>query len=411
MKIEDLKKYKKVLILRYGIEGRSIEAFLKKNFPKMKLGLGEEKDEIEHLKRQIDYEMMIKTPGVNKRVVGIPYTTPTNIYFANAKATILGITGTKGKSTTTSLIYEMLKAGGYDARLLGNIGFPMIDALDLPVNNKTVHVLELSSFQLDDIKHSPHISVILNLFPEHMDYHGSFESYKEAKKNILKHAKSSDYFVYNPLYPELVELANKTIAKPIPFADKLPFKTDSISLLGEHNLENIKAAVAVAKIMKVEDKAIEKAVKNFKPLPHRLEFVGEFKGIKFYDDAISTTPESTIQGIRALPNIKTIFLGGLDRGYDFKKLAVKIIDRGIGSIVLFPDSGKKIGEELLKFGVKLNILETRDMEEAVKFAYKNTPKGSICLLSCASPSYSIWKNFEEKGDLFKKFVREHGSNG
>ncbi|MCX6722890.1 MAG: hypothetical protein NT094_02355, partial [Candidatus Staskawiczbacteria bacterium] len=151
----------------------------------------------------------------------------------------------------------------------------------------------------------------------------------------------------------------------------------------------------------VSDKIIKEAIQKFKPLPHRLEFVGEFKGIKFYDDAISTTPESTIMAIETLKNVDTIFLGGQDRGYNFGQLEKVIKKYKIKNAVIFPDSGKKIKIK------GLNILKTKKMQDAVKFAYKNTATGKICLLSCASPSYSLWKNFEEKGDQFKKFVKQY----
>jgi len=158
-------------------------------------------------------------------------------------------------------------------------------------------------------------------------------------------------------------------------------------------------------LFKVSDEVIKKAIVGFKGLPHRLEYIGEFKGIKFYDDAISTTPESTIVAIQALPNTATIFLGGEDRGYDFNELEKILRKSNIKNIVLFPDTGERI----LKSKEEFKVLETHSIEEAVKFAFKYTPKGKICLLSTASPSYSLWKNFEEKGDLFQKFIKIHGT--
>lgn len=407
MTIEELKKYKKVLILGYGLEGKATEVFIRSQLPDAQISIADAKDGPNYLDKQSEYDLAVKSPGVNKRLVKIFYTTPTNIFFANAKAPIVGVTGTKGKSTTTSLIHAILKEAGFDARLCGNIGMPAIDELSKPVNDKTIYVMELSSYQLDDIKYSPHISVILNLFPEHMDYHGSFESYKEAKKNIVKFASDKDYFVFNPDYPELLELSKKTKAKAEPMAQDLPFEHKLIPLRGEHNVLNVRMAYTVAKLLNIEDGKILEAVKNFKPLPHRLEEVGVFNGLTFYDDAISTTPESTIQALGAIDNVGTIFLGGQDRGYSFEALADMVIKKGIRNIVLFPDSGSKIKQALPN---NLNFFETRDMREAVEWAYKVTEPGKAVLLSCASPSYSIWKNFEEKGDLFKKFVKELGSN-
>lgn len=412
MKLEDLKG-KKILILGYGIEGKATEAFLRHHFPDMVIGLADEKDGQGYLEKQKDYNLVIKSPGIRKELVSIPSTTATNIFFANVKGKTIGITGSKGKSTTTSLVYEIAKQKGLKAHLVGNIGNPMLAELLKSNSEDDVWVCELSSFQLSDINYSPHISVILNLFPEHMDYHGNAEDYYEAKKRILVGAISTDYFVYNHAFDELRELANKTDAQAVPFIDTLPFDEKIIPLLGEHNKDNVRAAVTVAKLLRIDAQTIVTAVKNFKPLSHRLELVGTFKGITFYDDAISTTPESTIKAIEALENIGTIFLGGQDRGYDFAQLTNTIINRNVPNIVLFPNSGKKIRQLFdkrshLGQGETLQILETESMEEAVEFAYKKTPKGSICLLSCASPSFSLWKNFEEKGNLFQKFVKEHG---
>jgi len=409
MTIEQLKN-KKILILGYGIEGKATYDFLKKYCPRATVGIADQKDSPgsdDYLKKQADYDLVIKTPGIPKRLVTKPYTTGTNIFFANANRPIIGITGTKGKSTTTTLIYSILKEGDLNAYLIGNIGIPMLSELMTEKTDDAIYVCELSSYQLEDIEYSPYISVILNLFPEHMDYHGSFENYKTVKKRIIYHATSKDYFVYNPDYPELLELAKLTKAKGVPFVEELFFPTEIIPLRGEHNIENVRAAVTVARIIDVPDEAIEAAVRKFTPLPHRLEFVGNFRGIDFYDDAISTTPESTIMAINSIPNIQTIFLGGKDRGYDFSLLAGKIADSGIKNIVLFPESGAKM-KPLLSHIPGIKLFETSDMKEAVKFAYENTKPGMACVLSTASPSYSVWKNFEEKGDLFKKFVKELG---
>ena len=196
------------------------------------------------------------------------------------------------------------------------------------------------------------------------------------------------------------------ICKAIPFEQKIPIKDKDIPLIGLHNRENIKAAVTVAHLLDIKDDTIVEAVKKFKSLPHRLQMVGKFKEIIFYDDAISTTPQSTILAIESLKNVGTIFLGGEDRGYDFNKMVEVIINYKIPNIVLFPDSGEKIFKLLDKVS-GFKFFKTKSMEEAVKFAYKYTPQNKICLLSCASPSYSLWKDFEEKGDQFQFFVKKY----
>ncbi len=367
-----------------GIEGQATKKFLKKFYPKLKI-----------VKESAD--ITIKTPGINKSQIPGYYTTPTNIFFSAVKGKnlIIGITGSKGKSTTTSLIYHILKSAGKNVEIMGNIGIPMIERLTRPIAKDVIFVLELSSYQLDDIKFSPDIAVVTNLFPEHMDFHGSLENYYTAKKNIYRFQKTGEYLVDRPKakkhYPS--------------------------NLLGQHNQNNIQAAVKVAHILEIPQATITKAIKSFKGLQHRLEKVGEYKKITFYDDAISTTPDSTIMAIKALKNacaersrcIDTIFLGGQDRGYDFRELEKTIKKYKIKNIILFPDSGKKIMKTLRHgSGQNLRILKTKKMEDAVTFAYKYTASGKICLLSCASPSYSLWKNFEEKGDQFKTLVKKFG---
>jgi UDP-N-acetylmuramoylalanine--D-glutamate ligase len=352
-----------------GMEGKSVAVYLKKYWPKLKI-VTENPD------------ITIKTPGINKSQIAGPYTTPTNIFFSQVKEKhlIIGVTGSKGKSTTSSLIYHILKTAGKNAVILGNIGKPMIDVLLKPIRKDTIFVIELSSFQLDDIHYSPDIAVITNLFPEHMDFHGSLKNYYEAKKNIYRFQKPGEHLIDRPKAE----------------------KHYQSNLLGEHNQNNIQAAVEVSKILKIPQAKVIQAIKTFKGLPHRLENVGTYQKITFYDDAISTTPDSTIMAIKALKNIDTIFLGGQDRGYKFTELEKTIKKYKIKNIVLFPDSGKK----MLKSRKGFTILETKSMNEAVTFAYKNTAPGKICLLSCASPSYSLWKNFEEKGDQFKAAIKQ-----
>ena len=384
--------HKKILFLK---------KYLKKYFPKLKLGIADESLNKNYLESQKNYDLVIKTPGIKKEKVLIPCITATNLFFSQNKNFTIGVTGSKGKSTTASLIYGILKEAGKKVRLLGNIGAPMLGALMNKVDPAEIFVLELSSYQLDDIAYSPNIAVALNFFPEHMDYHGGVENYYQAKKKIVSFQNCEDVFVYNTKDQKLKNWASATVAQKKSFAE-ISLDGFESSLLGEHNQNNIRAAVTVAKEFGISDDEIKKALKKFKPLAHRLEFVGEFEAIKFFDDAISTTPESTMMALDAIENVGTIFLGGQDRGYDFSKLEKQIRKKGIKNVVLFPDSGQRI----FKSKKGLNILETREMKEAVAFAYEHTPRGSVCLLSTASPSYSVWKNFEEKGEQFQFWVKK-----
>ncbi|MBI2056232.1 MAG: UDP-N-acetylmuramoyl-L-alanine--D-glutamate ligase [Candidatus Sungbacteria bacterium] len=406
MLLRDLKN-KNILILGYGVEGQSTMRFLKHVLSRQcTVDIADQKNGPDYLEKQKNYDLVIRSPGIPKSLVTRPSTTATNIFFANTKGITVGITGSKGKSTTASLLHAFLHAGGLPVRLVGNIGNPMLDALIERNTPEDIFVCELSSYQLDDIEYSPHISLILNFFPEHMDYHGGVRNYWDAKKRITAKAAGKDYFVYNPEYSKLTELARRTKARAVPFIAEMPFPEEDIPLIGVHNRGNIRAAATVALLFNISYSAMSDALKKFKPLPHRLESVGIFNGIAFYDDAISTTPESAIAAIRSLPNIGTIFLGGKDRGYDFSALAREIITAHIENIVLFPESGVKIKEALEKTKEKIpNILETLSMKEAVHFAYERTNQGAVCLLSSASPSYSLWKNFEEKGNDFQNCVR------
>jgi len=387
------------LILGYGKEGKITKKYLKKYYPYIKIGITDSKEGKHYLQKQKNFDIAIKTPGIQKELMSIAYTTATNIFFGKVagKNLTIGVTGSKGKSTTSSLVYHILKSAGKDVEFLGNIGKPMLESLLKPVAKNRIFVLELSSYQLDDIAFSPDIAVVTNLFPEHMDFHGGLKNYYNAKKNIIRFQTKKDYFIYNSHNKEMKDWLKGYQGKAVPF-----FKnTFGTHLLGEHNQSNIAAAVRVARILHIPDTVITKAIKTFKGLPHRLEFIGEFKGIQFYDDGSSTNPESAINAIVSLKHVDTIFLGGQDRGYDFSELEKTIKKYHIKNLVLFPETGEKMVTSKKEF----NILKTSDMKKAVEFAYKHTKKGGICLLSGASPSYSLWSGFSEKGDEFKKLVR------
>lgn len=391
----------RAVLLGYGKEGRVTRRFLKKVYPKLMIGIADQKDGPGYLNRQDAYDIAVKTPGIPKRLVTIQYTTATNLFFANAHNTVIGITASKGKSTTTSLLHAMLRQGGIRSRLLGNIGEPMLKACLRPIHPHDVFVLELSSYQLDDIEFSPHIAAVLNLFPEHMNYHGSVEAYYAAKKRITDFQGTKDIFVYNKTDPQIHRWLKSAQAKLVPCVVRPPMPEGKISLIGRHNLQNIAAAATIASLLHVSDVAIRTAIKKFQPLRHRLEDIGTYRKIRFIDDAISTTPESTIAALRALPNVQTLFLGGEDRGYSFGKLEKEIRKQGVKNIVLFPTSGKRI----FRTTKGLTVLRTRSMKSAVRFAYQHTSPGAICLLSTASPSYSVWRDFTEKGKEFQHWVR------
>ena len=415
MKVKNLSD-KKILILGFGKEGRNTFKFLRKLFPKKILGIGDRDKNVKtqvsnvkrikwhlgknYLKALKKYDVIVKSPGVPPKVIvpfitkGQKITSQTEIFFNNCPGRIVGITGTKGKSTTTSLIYNILKQGGLKAHLVGNIGKPVLTLLSL-ATEKDVYVYELSSHQLFSLKKSPHIAVFLNIFPEHLDYYRSFKEYVKAKANITKYQTEKDFLVYNSNNKLVRHIAKKSKAKKIP-------------IKGEYYQLNKIAAKEVGKIFNISEEKITKAIKNFKPLAHRLELVGTFKGITFYNDALSTIPETTIYALNALGNnVQTIMLGGFDRGLDFKQLGKTISKTKIKTVILFPTTGQKIWKQISKKSLKHFFVD--NMSEAVKIAYKYTQKGKICLLSTASPSFSIFKDYKEKGNLFKKYVKKYAS--
>lgn len=411
MRVEELKNYKKILLLGFGKEGKSTLNFLHHYSPESGIGIADQAYDPEYMSRQKDYDLVVRSPGISKHLLTAPYTTAANIFFANVKGKVIGVTGSKGKSTTASLIHEILREAGTKSHLVGNIGNPALNELLHQNNADNVWVYELSSYNLDDLEYSPHISVFLNFFSDHMDYHGGVEEYWGAKKRIIARSAENDFLVYNQACPRLEKLAGEERARPAAFIEQFPFSKKSVRLHGAHNFDNVRAAVTVANILDIPSHITKRAVENFKPLPHRLENIGTFRGITFYDDANATTPEATVQALNALLNVATLLVGGQDRGYDFSDLSAEILKHGIMNLILFPESGAKIRDAILRINpaVPPQFYPAADMEEAVRLAYIHTPKDSVCLLSCASPSYSLWKNFEEKGDQFQKFVREIGN--
>ena len=446
MKLNELKD-KKVLILGFGREGKDSFLFLRKLFPDKVIGVGD-KLEFKNLKLKIknykhvkwhlgknylkalkNYDVIVKSPGIPFKLLKSDFnrakiTTQTDIFFENCPGKIVGVTGTKGKSTTASIIYKILKAGGLKVHLVGNIGKPVLNLLSSATKlskkakvkmrtkfssptPKDIYVYELSSHQLYNLKKSPYIAVFLNIYPEHLDYYRNFKEYSQAKANITRYQTKNDYLVYNSQDKLVKEFAKKSKAIKIPIKGKY-YELDKA------------AARAVGEIFKVSSKVIEKALKEFKHLPHRLELVGKFKGITFYNDALSTIPETAILAMEALGKlVQTIFLGGFDRKIDFKNLAKKVLEnKNIKNLILFPTTGEKIWQSIIKFNRGRASAElprhffVDNMRDAVKLAYQHTHKGKICLLSCASTSFSIFKDYKEKGDLFKKYVKEfsHAKN-
>jgi UDP-N-acetylmuramoylalanine--D-glutamate ligase len=414
MKISELRD-KKILVLGLGKEGLSALEYLKKNFPENEVGTADQKNGDNYLEKLAEYDVIIKSPGipylpeiVRAKDSGKIITSTTDLFFDNFSGQIIGVTGTKGKSTTTSLIYEVLKAGGLDAYLVGNIGNPVLDVLDDLTENSIV-VYELSSFQLSDLSKSPHIAVWTSIYSEHLDYHGSFESYFESKANITKFQTEDDYFIFNNSFPEIIEVAKTSKARQISYSlvDKDTILNGiSSQLIGEFNLQNIMPAVIIGKeIFNLPHGTISKAISEFKPLPHRLEFVAEKSGIKFYNDSLATNPRATIAAIEAFgEELETLIVGGFDRGVDYSVLGPIIAKSKIKNLILFPDTGEKIWEAVSMESQEIKKFNTSSMDEAVKIAFEVTSPGKVCLMSPASASFNMFKDYADRGEQFKSLV-------
>lgn len=405
-------KDKKILILGFGKEGNSTLKFLRTILPKIKIGIADRDKNINvkdknttlhtgknYLKAIRNYDLVFKSPGIvfsSKNKI----TSQTKFFLNYCPGTVIGITGTEGKSTTSFLIYNILKEAGLAAYLIGNIGNPVLDYL-LQAKKCDIFIYEMSSYQLQDIQKSPNISVFLNIFNDHLDYHKNFTNYLKAKQNITRYQNKDDYFIYNGKQKELKKIVSKSKAIKIDYN-----KEKVINLPSNKNLyiENIKAGIAVANIFNIKANVIKKVLKNFKSLEHRLEYVGKYNDIIFYNDSASKVPEATVYALRTLGiKVATLILGGANRKKtNFRELIRNIEISNIKNLILLDTVGKKIGEKITNKNI--NKFYASDMKEVVKLAYKYTNKNKICLLSPAAVSYGMFKNFDDRGNQFKKFV-------
>ena len=449
-------KDKAVLILGFGREGQSTYKFLREYFPEKELGiadraalsgLGESANRLlkedELLRRHLgekylmclhDYQVVFKTPGIpfklpeikEAKKTGIEFTSQTKLFFELCQGRIIGVTGTKGKSTAVTLTHKILQSAGLKGVLLGNIGIPALDYLDKD-SKDTIFVFELSSHQLFGIKKSPNIAVILNIFPEHLDYYENFNQYREAKSNIMRYQTSRDTFIYNKDNKYLRKLAGESKAMRISFSlsqkdyvdcyvenEGIFFKkekimgVDEVSLKGSHNLNNIMAAISVCKSLGIASSTIKSRIKAFRSLEHRLEETRQYRGVTFVDDSISTIPESSIAAMQAYrERPTTVIIGGFDRGLDYSKL-VKYISksRSVKNVLLVGETSDRI-EKILKsekFRGKIYRMRRASMPDVVKTAFTSTPKAGVVLLSPAATSFDMFEDYKDRGEQFKNCV-------
>jgi UDP-N-acetylmuramoylalanine--D-glutamate ligase len=438
-----------ILILGFGTEGQATYDFIRRRWPEKPISIADQRpldqfgDDVRNRlendpgvqlnfgPRYLDSadgyncDVIIKTPGIpastvaiaRARKAGCTLTSHSQIFLSNyPREKIIGITGTKGKSTTTALIHHLLTAAGIPAELVGNIGQPPLSRIDA-VSNETYFVHEFSSHQLAEVETSPHIAVLLNIVPEHLDYYATFEEYVAAKEHITKFQTADDFLIYAADYPIPSAIAERTqaIKKPVHIDHGLDGIIDpgDLPLPGAVNRLNVAVAATAASLCGVSSEAIAAAIRTFRGLPHRLELVGTYKGITFYDDSIATVPDATLAALEALGSgVQTLILGGHERNLDFTRLGEQL-PSNINTVILFPPTGVRMWNAIETHSKNETLpaaFFVRDMEQAATIAFQRTGEGRICLLSPAAPSFGTFRDYRERGDLFKAFVRKLSSS-
>lgn len=448
-------QHKKIAILGLGIEGMSSAEFLKKFEADLTFFDQKEESDIEvkvlnrarelgkvelgknAFEKLVGYDLIVRSPGINKdeqylekaQQLGAILTSQTKLFFDLCPSQIIGVTGTKGKGTTSTLIYEMLKKSGRDVYLGGNIGVPPIVFLE-QLSESSVVVLELSSFQLHDLTKSPHIAVMLMVVPEHQDYHQNVEEYIDAKRNILRYQAKDDFAIINRDYPASHESDIFTdgqvfqVTRERSTAEQGTFiregaiwmtmrgtewkviDVDKIALPGKHNIENAAAAAMAATLAGASKSDIFDVLTTFTGLEHRLELVREVKEVSYYDDSFSTTPETAIAAIESFTQPEILILGGSSKDSDFTELG-KIITSAsnIKAIIGIGEEWGKIKESIHGLPEHVLLLEgAKDMHAVVQAASKLASPGDVVLLSPACASFGMFKNYKERGNLFKEEV-------
>ncbi len=422
---------KKVLILGFGREGRSTLAKLLEagnaesitvadlndvsgKVPEgVKLIIGEAyQDSLD------SFDVVFKSPGiVLKREVSsyrCLITSETEVFMEAYGDRVIGITGTKGKSTTASLMYHVLRESGKDAVFGGNIGIPVFELSD-KVKENTIVVLELSCHQLEYLKTDPHVAVLLNIYEDHLDHYGTRERYAAAKKNIFLYQDKEDllYTTKDTFENEGLSDICKSRFIPVSLSDA-PFgsfdEINGAKLLGEHNRLNCAFVWMAVKEYGVTKEEFLKALSTFEPLPHRLERFAKAGDMEFYDDSISTTVKSTISAVEAVGNASILILGGMERNIEYGELVSYIKASDLRLVICMYDSGKRIYEMLTSENDFPNAVYVPDLEAATEVAVAHKGVGGACILSPAAASYGYFKNFEERGDKFKEFVNSKLKN-
>ena len=401
---------KRILILGFGREGKSSFRFVQKYLPEAIVAVAD-KNEMEgvkhfgsqYLEAIYDYDIVIKTPGISLKdfdTKGVEITSQTDLFLGQFHAQTIGISGTKGKSTTTSLIYHLLKTSGHDAMLTGNIGIPCFDVME-SIGPESIVVYELSAHQLEYVHNSPHVGVLLNVFEEHLDHFGTMQRYKSAKLNLLRFMGEDDTAViHESLLNDALDLfVNSKVFSLFDFSDLID--ETALPLLGEHNLLNVKAALLACDAYGIDYRELIPYLYTFKPLEHRLEPVGTFGGVTFVNDSISTIPQAAISACQALGRVDFLLLGGFDRGIDYQPLVDYLNAHPVPHLLFTGKAGERMMH--LMDGISTGSMTSQvkapepvegpalfnysNMEEAFAYLKTHAKQGDVCLLSPAASSY------------------------
>ena len=425
----------KIAILGYGKEGQSAyrhfnnlenEIFIHDNNLDIELPEDVEcvlgKDAFVNLDNY-GYDLLVRSPGLRiiEDTLDTPVTTPTNEFLKACKAEIIGVTGTKGKGTTCTLISQILIESGRKVHLLGNIGAPALDELASIKENDLV-VYEMSSFQLFDIQKSPHVAVCLMVTEDHLDWHKNLKEYHEAKRNIFTHQNTEDIAVYfsdNEVSKDLASssLATKKYAygsagdvyvkdDSIIAFDQVVANIEDVKLPGRHNLENVCAAIAAVWNYTKDTQAIKRVLKSFAGLPYHIEHIRDLDGVDYYNDSFSTNPSAAIAAIESFDQPQVLFLGGFDKNVNFNPLAEAIKKHEIRKIITFAQTGEKIKNVLIDHGVENVTYNDSDnfkkiVEEGASFA----KTGDVVIFSPACASFGMFTDYKSRGEKFNEIIQ------
>lgn len=405
----------KIAIAGYGVEGKASYDYWRTGDSELVVV-----DEREHVdvpagvaaivgadafSKLASFDRIIRSPSISpeKLPYGDKVWSATNEFFAQCPAPIIGVTGTKGKGTTCSLIVAILRAAGKTVHLVGNIGTPALEVLP-QIQPGDIVVYELSSFQLWDLEKSPHVAVVLPIEADHLDVHSSFDEYLAAKTNIAAHQTADDFVIFNKNNEYARRIAAASPAQKIEYPFAIEEFVPSLQLPGAHNQENAAAAIAVARLFDMSAEAIKDGLKSFTGLSHRLKFVAEKQGVKWYDDSIATTPGSAIAAINSFEQPKVLLLGGHDKGSDYTELMKKCAEKNV-HVVAYGANREQLKELCDSAGVRCDV-EAGDMQVVVAYAAHIATPGSVVVLSPAAASFDMFRNYADRGEQFIAAVHQ-----